>query len=73
MEGQALRNLGNLLINSLINSGDICKPGCVLGESLNVPVYQFLKEPLTRAYGEEFFASLQQVHKELENQNDSDK
>lgn len=52
---------------------DICKPGCVLGESLNVPVYQFLKEPLTRAYGEEFYALLQEVHKEVENQKNSNK
>lgn len=50
---------------------DICKPGCVLGETLNIPVYQFLKEPLTRAYGEEFFESLKVVHKEIEDQTDN--
>ncbi|RYM35995.1 DUF3109 family protein [Brumimicrobium glaciale] len=51
---------------------DICKPGCVLGEQLNIPVYQFLKAPLTRAYGDEFYESLKQVHKELEKQNEKD-
>jgi hypothetical protein len=52
---------------------DICKPGCILGEQLNVPVFQFLKEPLKRAYGDEFYESLKQVHKELENHNESEK
>jgi hypothetical protein len=37
---------------------DICKPACACGESLDVPVYRFLKEPLTRAFGTEFYAAL---------------
>ena len=36
----------------------ICSPACSLGESLGVPVYQFLKEPLIRAYGEEWYHQL---------------
>lgn len=49
---------------------DICKPGCVLGEKLNVPVYKFLKEPLVRAYGDDFYKSLEEIHKEIESQED---
>ena len=30
-----------------------------LGEQLGVPVYQFLKEPLIRAYGEDWFKELE--------------
>lgn len=42
----------------------ICKPACACGERLNVPVYRFLKEPLIRAYGEEFFSELELVERE---------
>lgn len=38
-----------------------CSPACRLGEKLKVPVYKFLKEPLTRKYGEEFFEALEAV------------
>jgi hypothetical protein len=33
----------------------ICSPACFLGEKLSVKVYQFLKEPLIRKYGEEWY------------------
>lgn len=42
----------------------LCKPACKLGKSLQVPVYQFLKEPLIRKYGEEFYDTLDAVAKE---------
>jgi hypothetical protein len=35
-----------------------------LGESLKVPVYKFLKEPLIRKYGEEFYETLDAIAKE---------
>ncbi len=37
----------------------LCDPACALGKKLKVPVYQFLKEPLIRKYGEEFFQTLE--------------
>ncbi len=37
---------------------EICAPGCRLGEKLKVPVYQFLKEPIIRKYGPDFFNAL---------------
>ena len=43
----------------------ICKDACTLGEELGVPVYRFLKEPLTRAYGAPFYEKLEAVEKEL--------
>jgi len=36
----------------------LCKPACKLGKSLQVPVYQFLKEPLIRKYGSDFYDAL---------------
>jgi len=37
----------------------ICKDACTLGENLKVPVYKFLKEPLIRKYGEEWYKELE--------------
>lgn len=39
----------------------MCAPACSLGKKLKVPVYQFLKEPLIRKFGEEFYEALHQV------------
>ena len=35
-----------------------CKPACKLGKKLKVPVYEFLKEPLVRRFGEEFYEAI---------------
>ena len=51
------------------NEWSICSPACTLGEALSVKVYQFLKEPLIRAYGEEFYKELEIVDAEIEKQN----
>ena len=48
---------------------DICKPTCECGAKLNVSVYQFLKEPLTRAFGADFYESLKEVDKEVKKMN----
>ena len=37
---------------------DHCKAACSLGKKLKVPVYQFLKEPLTRKFGSKFYDAL---------------
>jgi len=37
---------------------DNCKAACALGKKLKVPVYQFLKEPLVRKFGKEFYEAL---------------
>ena len=41
----------------------ICKAACTLGSELKVPIYQFLKEPLIRNYGPEWFEELDLVSK----------
>jgi hypothetical protein len=40
---------------------DICSDACTLGKELKVPVYKFLKEPLIRKFGEEWYAKLEEV------------
>jgi len=37
----------------------ICSDACSLGKQLKVPVYKFLKAPLIRKYGEEFYSALE--------------
>jgi len=60
-----------------INSGDgyelvnyeprkvLCRPACKLGKKLQVPVYQFLKEPIIRKYGASFYEALEAVANEM--------
>lgn len=39
----------------------LCNPACSLGKKLKMPVYQFLKEPLIRKFGKEFYSVLEKV------------
>lgn len=41
----------------------LCNPACALGKKLEVPTYEFLKEPLIRKYGEDFYNGLDKVAK----------
>lgn len=38
---------------------EICRAACENGKKLQVPIYKFLKEPLIRKYGEEFYERMQ--------------
>jgi len=42
---------------------DICKPACECGAKLDVPVYKFLKEPLIRKYGKDWYKQLELADK----------
>ena len=42
----------------------MCSPACALGEQLKIPAYKFLKEPLIRKYGKEFYEALDTVAKD---------
>lgn len=39
----------------------MCNPACALGKRAKVPVYEFLKEPLERKFGTEFYTTLHQI------------
>ena len=43
----------------------VCKDAVEKGEELNLPVYRFLKEPLIRRFGEEWYEELCQVASQL--------
>lgn len=42
----------------------ICSDACDLGAKLQVPVYQFLKEPLIRKYGNKWYKNLEKLVKD---------
>ena len=42
----------------------MCSPACALGEQLKMPAYKFLKEPLIRKYGKEFYEALDTIAKD---------
>mgnify|MGYP001806812733 CR=1 FL=1 len=48
------------------NKWEICKCARVLGEKTNLRIYEFLKEPLIRKYGKEWYDVLCEVVKENE-------
>lgn len=41
---------------------DICSAACTLGKANNVSVFQFLKAPLIRRFGEAWYAELEEVY-----------
>ena len=50
------------------NRWDICKAAVLLGKKEDVPVYKFLKEPLIRKFGEEWYRELEVTAEELKKQ-----
>ncbi len=44
---------------------NICSAACVLGESLKIPIYQFVKEALIRKFGEKWYAELEIAAQEI--------
>lgn len=55
------KQLGNNLIGLNYNRWDVCKAAITKGEVLNLPLYQFLKEPLIRRFGEAWYQELLEV------------
>jgi hypothetical protein len=53
------------------NEWNICKSACTCGDKLDVKVYKFLKEPIVRAFGEDFFKELETVDQEIRKQKES--
>ncbi len=47
---------------------EICSDACTFGKELQVPVYKFLKDPLTRKYGEKWYEDLCDMVDQLKEQ-----
>jgi hypothetical protein len=46
----------------------VCKAAIIKGEKENIPLYIFLKEPLIRKFGKEWYDELLEVATELKEQ-----
>ena len=59
------KNFGNGLIGLNYNRWAVCKDAVEKGKALRLPVYQFLKEPLIRRFGEAWYDELCEVADQL--------
>ena len=48
---------------------DHCKDACAFGKKLKVPVYEFLKEPLIRKFGNQFYEALEATANHIKSKN----
>ena len=62
------KRLGNDLIGLNYNRWEVCKMAVVKGEQENILLYQFLRGPLVRRFGEEWYDELLNTVKELKAQ-----
>jgi hypothetical protein len=46
----------------------ICSDACKFGKTMNIPMFKFLKTPLVRNYGDDWFKELELVYEEYSNQ-----
>jgi hypothetical protein len=62
-----VENLSNSSFSKLdYDEWEICSAACSKGKALQVPVYQFLKEPLIRKYGASFYEQMEQMAQYLD-------
>ncbi len=59
------KNFGNGVYGLNYHRWNVCAQAVKKGEELNLPVYRFLKDPLIRRFGEEWYAELCEVAGEL--------
>ena len=57
--------LGNGMIALNYNRWDVCRDAVKKGRELHLPVYKFLKEPLIRRFGAEFYEKLCEAGKQI--------
>ena len=63
------KNFGNGLIGLNYHRWSVCKDAVEKGKALGLPVYQFLKEPLIRRFGEAWYQELCEVAEQLKANN----
>lgn len=64
------KNLGQGLIGLNYHRWAVCQDAVEKGKALNLPVYQFLREPLIRRFGETWYAELCEVANLFDTQKD---
>lgn len=64
------KNFGNGLIGLNYHRWEVCRDAIEKGKALGLPVYQFLKEPLIRRFGEAWYEELCEVANLFDTQKD---
>ena len=59
------KRLGNGMIALNYNRWDVCRDAVKKGRELHLPVYKFLKDPLIRRFGAEFYEKLCEAGKQI--------
>ena len=59
------KTLSGGLVGLNYNRWSVCQDAVRLGKKLSLPLYRFLKEPLIRRFGEEWYKELETVAEEL--------
>ncbi len=62
------KQFGGGLVGLNYNRWEICKPAIKKGKELDLPLYVFLKEPLIRRFGQEWYDELLEMADELKEQ-----
>ena len=57
--------MGGNTVGLNLHRWDICKDAYEKGKKEKVRVYEFLREPLTQAFGEEFYSALSEAARML--------
>lgn len=58
-----ISHLGSIDVDAInYDQWSICNAACYKGEQLGLPLYRFLKAPLTRKYGTEFYNELDEIY-----------
>ena len=63
-----VKSFGNNLYGINYNKWGVCKTARIKGKELDLPLYKFLKEPLIRRFGKEWYDELCGVADELKEQ-----
>lgn len=62
------KKLKNGLVGITYNRWEVCKDAVAKGKALNIPIYIFLREPLIKRFGEEWYNELCNVAEEIKKQ-----
>ncbi len=62
------KQLSNGLIALNYHRWDVCRPAVTKGRQLKLPLWQFLKDPLIKRFGEDFYKEVEEVAAELSKQ-----